>query len=304
MSENTAQAESDQPNRKKVAILGGKGLGDNLIEMVLAENARLAGWQADMFSSVLQPLARWFPHHDLYPSLHSEELSETLQQYDQILEPKPPPHPVCPEVSHRWLAYESLYRDDRTQVENMMAISQQVFAVSRPYPENGIAPPQRLGFRCHDKRVCIHPTSAEISKNWLPQRFLQLAQRLTEASYEVCFIMSAAEVPQWQAVIAETFPLQGFSSLEDCAAFIYESGYFIGNDSGGGHLASCLGIPTLSLHGRKRKAVRWQPGWGEVEVITPKINMIGGCFRQRYWKYLMPVGAVERGFMRLAHRTL
>ncbi|MCI5138069.1 MAG: lipopolysaccharide heptosyltransferase family protein, partial [Candidatus Electrothrix sp. AR1] len=81
--------------------------------------------------------------------------------------------------------------------------------------------------------------------------------------------------------------------------FLYESGFFIGNDSGGGHLASCLDIPVLSIHGRKGKSRVWRPGWGQVEVVTPLINVIGGSLRQHFWKYFLSVSAVERGFERL-----
>ncbi|WP_446012188.1 glycosyltransferase family 9 protein [Candidatus Electrothrix sp.] len=115
--------------------------------------------------------------------------------------------------------------------------------------------------------------------------------------------MSAAEQETWQPVIADRFPLHGFADVGQCAAFLYESGFFIGNDSGGGHLASCLDVPVLSIHGRKGKARIWQPGWGQVEVVTPLINVIGGSLRQHLWKYFLSVGTVERAFARLRNRV-
>ena len=111
--------------------------------------------------------------------------------------------------------------------------------------------------------------------------------------------MTTKELAAWKQVIGERFPIKGFDTLDGCAAFLYESGYFIGNDSGGGHLASCLDIPTLSIHGRKGKARQWSPGWGKVQVVTPVINLIGGSIRQHYWKYFLPVAKVERAFNRL-----
>ncbi|MCI5220320.1 MAG: hypothetical protein D3914_14295, partial [Candidatus Electrothrix sp. LOE2] len=103
----------------------------------------------------------------------------------------------------------------------------------------------------------------------------------------------------WQPIIADQFPLHSFAGVDQCAAFLYESGFFIGNDSGGGHLASCLDIPVLSIHGRKGKSRVWRPGWGQVEVVTPLLNLIGGSLRQHLWKYFLSVSAVERGFERL-----
>ena len=141
-----------------------------------------------------------------------------------------------------------------------------------------------------------------MSKNWLPQRFLKLAENLAASGFEVVFIMSAPEKLEWEQVIEDRFPLIGFDTVDGCAEFIYESGYFIGNDSGGGHLASNLNIPTLSIHGRRSKARDWQPGWGTVEVVSPFLNLIGSRLRQHYWKYFLSVKSVEKSFSRLVNR--
>ena len=289
--------------RGAVAVLGGRGLGDNLIEMVLAQNALRCGYQATMFSTILFPLAGWFPQHRILPSLSQERLNTELTGYDWILEPKRPKQPVSQQVLDRWVNYEVLYRDDHSQVENMMAISRRVFSLDNPTDTNGITAPGHLRYRRFPDRVCIHPTSAEFSKNWLPERFVRLAHRLAARGFSVVFVMSEPETTVWEPVITGVFPLKGFSNVADCASFVYESGFFIGNDSGGGHLASCLGIPTVSIHGRKGKSIRWRPGWGEVEVVTPMINLVGSALRQHYWKYFLPVSSVERSFYRLARST-
>lgn len=282
-----------------VALLGGRGLGDNLIEMVLAHNARRCGYHVTMYSDVLYPLAAWFPQHRMLPSLPPDRMDATLIGYDLILEPKLPQIPLAPPIQERWINYETMYRDDRTQVANMVAISGKVFNEEAPSAENDIVPPGHLQHRRFSQRVCLHPTSAELSKNWLPERFLRLAERLQKIGFTVFFIMTEQETEAWAQIINGLFPLKGFADVADCASFVYESGFFIGNDSGGGHLASCLGIPTVSIHGRKGKAVRWRPGWGAVEVVTPRINLVGSFLRQHYWKYFLSVGMVERSFFNL-----
>ncbi len=289
-------------NNKSVAIIGGKGLGDNLIEMVIAQNALCSGYQTTMYSSVLYPLADWFPQHTICPSLALEQFNDELKRYDFIFCPKHPGETVDLSILDSWVDYEGMYQNGITQVENMVSISRRFFHHNTLTTANGIQPPKRLKWRINANRVCLHPTSAEISKNWLPSRFLCLADRLVNAGMQPCFIMSEPELEEWEGIIGSAFPLIGFSAVADCAKFIYESGYFIGNDSGGGHLASCLNIPTLSIHGRKRKARMWQPGWGDVEVVTPLINMIGGFLRQHYWKYFLPVMLVERRFFKLVRR--
>lgn len=285
-----------------VAVLGGQGLGDNLLEMVLMENARRAGLQATMFSTRMCELRSWFPQHRLEQTVQTEAADHALAGFQLILFPKPLWPGVGEAVAENWVDYGQLYRQNANRAEDMLRISGQVFDMTEPTMLNGIRPLSSLQHRRHQGRVCIHPTSAELSKNWLPKRFLALAARLQTKGFAPVFIMSAAERKAWRPVIGERFPLHAFAGVDQCAAFLYESGFFIGNDSGGGHLASCLDIPVLSIHGRKGKARIWRPGWGRVEVVTLRINVIGGSLRQYLWKYFLSVAAVERGFERLVNR--
>ena len=291
-----------------VAVPGGQGLGDNLLEMVLLENGQRAGLQVTMFCSRMCELRSWFPQHTIAPTLQPEELNQTLADFQMILFPKALPKTPWAgagagrAIADHWFDYGGLYRENVNRAEDMAHISSQVFELNQPTLSPEITPPASLKHRQYQKRVCIHPTSAELSKNWLPQRFLALAERLQTKGFDPVFIMSAGERKSWQPIIADRFPLYGFADVEQCATFVYESGFFIGNDSGGGHLASCLDVPVLSIHGRKGKARVWQPGWGQVEVVTPLLNVIGGSLRQHLWKYFLSVSAVERGFTRLVNR--
>ncbi|MCI5179192.1 MAG: hypothetical protein D3911_07705 [Candidatus Electrothrix sp. AW3_4] len=289
--------------RKSIAVLGGQGLGDNLLEMVLLENGRQAGLQITMFCSRLCELRSWFPQHSIAPTLQPEEREQHLADFQMILFPKAPEPGTDKVIVKNWVNYGPLYRKKTNRAEDMASISGQIFNIAKPTLCNGIRPPAFLHHRRYQQRICIHPTSAERSKNWLPQRFLALAERLQDKGFEPVFIMSAAEKADWHVIINDRFPLHGFAGVDQCAAFVYESGFFIGNDSGGGHLASCLDIPVLSIHGRKGKARVWQPGWGQVEVVTPLVNVIGGTLRQHLWKYFLSVAAVEHGFERLRNRN-
>ena len=286
-----------------IAVLGGQGLGDNLLEMVLLENARRAGLQITMFCSRMCELSSWFPQHRIAPTLRPERADRSLAGFQLILFPKSPWPGIRRDIAENWINYGRLYRRNANRAEDMAYISAQIFNITDPTQLSGIRPPASLQHRRHQQRVCIHPTSAERSKNWLPQRFLALAERLQTKGFEPVFIMSAAEEKDWQPVINDRFTLRSFAGVDQCAAFLYESGFFIGNDSGGGHLASCLDIPLLSIHGRKGKSRVWRPGWGQVEVVTPLLNVIGGSLRQHLWKYFLSVSAVERGFERLTKKT-
>lgn len=286
--------------REAIAVIGGQGLGDNLIEMVIAHNGVMAGYRVTMFSSILSGMKEWFPKVRILESLRFDRFDVDLIEYKKIFWPNLPVGLVTnEEVLSCWVEYEPMYEKGNSQVDNMVSISRQVLQLNEPVVDNGIQPPASLQWRRYSKRVCIHPTSAEVSKNWLPDRFIQLGQSLRNKGFDVCFIMSATERADWAPLIKQSFPLYGFASVDECAAFVYESGFFIGNDSGGGHLASCLNIPTLSIHGRRGKARLWKPGWGRVEVVTPRINLIGSYLRQHYWKYFLSVKTVEQCFDKL-----
>jgi heptosyltransferase-3 len=161
-----------------IAVLGGQGLGDNLLEMVLMENARQAGLRATMFSTRMCELSGWFPRHHLEPTVQAEAADHALAGFQLILFPKAPWIGVGKAVAENWVDYGPLYRKDANRAEDMARISGQVFDLAEPTMINGITPPASLQHRRYQRRICIHPTSAEISKNWLPQRFLALAARL------------------------------------------------------------------------------------------------------------------------------
>ena len=77
---------------------------------------------------------------------------------------------------------------------------------------------------------------------------------------------------------------------------MFESGWFIGNDSGIGHLASSLHIPTLSLFMRRGIAHTWRPDWGAGQVLIGSTYLPTGFLKERYWKYMLSVRQVSRAF--------
>jgi ADP-heptose:LPS heptosyltransferase len=77
----------------------------------------------------------------------------------------------------------------------------------------------------------------------------------------------------------------------------------IGNDSGIGHLASCLNLPTLIICRSKIAAPFWRPGWTSGEVILPPAwipNLKGLRFRDKYWQKSITVPKVLKSFNLLA----
>src|SRR5665647_2232789 len=193
--------DSEPVNGGSVAILGGVGLGDSLIEMVFAQNALRCGYKTTMYSDVLSPLVAWFPQHRMLPAFSLERMEDELAEYDRIIATHLPAIPLSQQTLNRWVSYEQMCHDDRSMVENLMAISCQVFATDNPAADNGIVAPSRFARRRFPNRVCIHPTSAEVHKNWLPGRFFRLARRLAVAGFDIFFIMSEREIAEWRPII-------------------------------------------------------------------------------------------------------
>ena len=289
--------------KEKISIIGGVGLGDTLIQMVMARNVMNAGYEVTLFSNVLKQLAAWFPLHTIRPGVSADCFNAELASFSKILASGGPPTTMSSQLKPKWINYESDFSNRVSMVQNMTRFTKDFFHISSPTVETGIQAPSSLRWRQHVKRVVIHPTSAEDSKNWPVEKFTILAQQLAQQQFDVVFIMSEAELDAWAPKIDSRFPTIGFPTLDGCAAYIYESGFFVGNDSGGGHLAACLHIPTLSIHGRKGKSRIWRPDWGTVEVISPAFNLVGSRLRQACWKHFLTVGRVQRAFEKLARRS-
>jgi hypothetical protein len=70
---------------------------------------------------------------------------------------------------------------------------------------------------------------------------------------------------------------------------------FVGNDSGPGHIASCLHIPHLII-GRSARHMRfWRPGWLPGAIVTPPSwipNFKGWRIRENYWQTFVGAGNV------------
>jgi hypothetical protein len=84
---------------------------------------------------------------------------------------------------------------------------------------------------------------------------------------------------------------------------VYESGWFIGNDSGIGHLASNLGIPSISLFRRRRVAERWRPAWGLVDVVLPWQWVPSAYLKERFWRHTLTCNRVLSAFARLTRQA-
>lgn len=166
----------------------------------------------------------------------------------------------------------------------------------------GIVLPPDLELRKEMKRIILHPTSGRKGRSWPEEKFVKLALHLQSLSWDPVFVMNEQEQALWPGLMHPKIPIRLFSNFQDLARFVGESGYMIGNDSGIGHLASALGLPTVTICRHYRIARLWRPGWGRNEVVFPFRwipNFHALRLRDLHWKRFVTVKKVIRAFQRI-----
>jgi hypothetical protein len=219
----------------------------------------------------------------------AEVLENCVARYREkttVLNPIATPHTDYP----YW--EEGRFDGSQPFADNLVAFCRTILGIKAAVKDNGVVLPAGLQPRRYPNRVVIHPTSSRPGKNWPRKKFLKLAGKLEKMGYEPVFIVSPKEREQWPEA-----PL--FPTLDATARFVYESGYMIGNDSGSGHLASLLGVPTVSLFKNERTAHFWRPAFGPGKICLPQgwlPNLKGMRWRDKYWHWNLSVGQVLQAF--------
>jgi len=303
---------------KKAGIFSCLGLGDGLISFVLAQNLHLNGYETTTFHPFLSSMQEWFPHFSIQPP--PQEIKKTLDEFDRIFifleksafmaqviscalqfyrEKTTILNPIATPNQDYPYWEEGRFNGKRSFVENLYTFSGKILRFPVCSKSNGITPPGALTHRKEKMRVLIHPTSSREGKNWPWEKFLELADKLKERGLTPVFLLTKEERSRY--IVEESMaPL--FPNLNALAAYIYESGYFIGNDSGPGHLASCLNIPTVSIFRNQQTANFWRPGWAQSRIACPKSwipNIKGLRWRDRYWQKWISVADVLHRFFQL-----
>ncbi len=274
---------------KSICVFASNGLGDGFLSLTLARNLQRMGHRITLYSTPLCGLASWIPWAEVRPFMAEADMDEELRNFDQIIA-----------VEHSRAANKGdMVRVIRGQtvVQSFEQYLKTNWGPIEPVNHTDLVIPSNYLHRKYSKRVVIHPTSGAERRNWPAEKYLKLAQKLREEGFDPVFMMSPAEAQTWTR--GEDFPLAVFPHLTETAAYMYESGSFIGNDSGLGHMASLIRLPTLSLFARDSYARVWRPGWGTGIVVTPTIKLPGARLKDKYWKSLLSVRKVLKGFREL-----
>ena len=302
------------------------GLGDGVNTLCLSHNLHLNGWQVDTYHNSIGSMQEWFPHLKVVPYPSIEELPKILTLYDyffvvnnntdpfvlQLIQEGKRRFPDRLKVIYLYpsnrIINERYYSDCLTEpqlsvAENLRLFCERILHLPKISRGNGIIPPTDLVHRKFSKRIVMHPTSGNMLRNWPRAKFVKLALHLQEEGYQIVFAPGNGKIQEtWKEGLETKFEVVSFKTFDLLARFLYESGYLIGNDSGLGHLASSLGVPTLTFFRNKKHARMWAPSFTRKIVVTPHPwipNIRGLRLRDRYWKQLISVTMAKRAFQRL-----
>lgn len=269
----------------KIAIVCAPGVGDALIMQIVSHHLALAGF--DVQTLAPHNFGRWFETNQ---DLDLDRFDLIFLQHDNTARAKEIhalPKPVYTFYgSHKLskhgplrIGFDYVCDLNRTMVDNAIEAVHLLFQIQAT-PDNGLKVPEGLVHRKYENRVVIHPTSALAARNWPMDKFIRCAQWLEQQGFEPKF-------------------LPRFPSLDELMCYIYESGYFLGNDSGPGHIASNLNIPHLIIGREERHMRHWRPGWKKGEIITPPTwvpNWKWLRTRERNWKHFITTRMVINSF--------
>jgi heptosyltransferase-3 len=193
-------------------------------------------------------------------------------------------------IRHRHYAGESIVDITLTYMRERMGLN----SVARTVP---LSPPAGLRHRHHIKRVIVSPDSAwPEKKDWSPRSFLKLCRTLRKKGFAPTIVVAPANHSRWQHMPGNNFDTPVFHDIAELAAYIYESGATIANDSGNGHLASFLGIPVVTIYRKRDPMFQWRPDWGPCTVVCPRLTL--PWVRGHIWKPFLAtkdiVAALER----------
>ncbi|MBI5273384.1 MAG: hypothetical protein HY861_05310 [Chlamydiia bacterium] len=283
----------------RLAIVANTGLGDALWMMIVASNARRQGHRVVLYTDYLCHLEALFPSITIRP--YPKDMLTLYNQFDRVLLQAHSPSSNSKLLPpHAYVLHKETLNHAKSYVQNLADFSNRFLNISTSTSDLDIQIPQEWRYRKENKRVTIHPSSANEGKNWLPSKFIRLAKKLQIHGYHPLFTLPPNESALWNDALQKA-GLPSPLSLDwmGLAQLIYESGFLIGNDASAGHLASSLHIPTLSLFDRKSRAHFWRPGWGPGNIVLPYPILPGRFLRKRYWKQFLSVGRVLRAFSRL-----
>jgi hypothetical protein len=285
--------------RGSLAVALPPPIGDSLIGLVLVNNLIRSGYRPVVFGWVAEQLAAWFPDLTIgHPAAY-------VRAFDTVIELRPTALGKMLSRTGETICLAELpeYGGPKHMIDRITSIAASVFELRDVTRSNGLVMPAGVQPRRFANRVVIHPTGSHPEKMWSREKFLMLASKLRDTCLHPSFLVAPGEFAAWRQIAQQGYVVHALSHLEDVATWIAESAWFIGNDSGLGHLASSIGVPTLTLFMRRGLAQTWRPAWGPGDIVLPPNIVPFGGLKERLWKRLLGVSRVMAHFQALQSRT-
>ena len=283
---------------EKVALMLGPLMGDGIVSMPIAQRLKEEGCKVTVFSDHLYALRDLYPDYKIRP--FGKHLRKDSVGFDLLLYPHQKEWPYYGHKPRKGQV-RITFREHKTfyQMKNIRELyremCKEIFGFDEMKRECPLVLPKSAKKAKYTKRIVIHPTASERFKEWSKEQFVQLANELRGEGFEPVFILAPNEMKDWSAVEGATC----LESLKDLAVFLYESRFFIGNDSGPGHLAAAVGTPMLTLFVRKKMMVRWSATEERQRVMLPWLHLPGHKMKSIYWRRFVSVRRCMRRFQRL-----
>jgi len=286
---------------KSIAIICAKGIGDGLTWMVIAHQLYLNKYQVTVYSDILSELSEWFPN--IKVRRNPKNILE-FNTYDIVLSDD---HSILVRQSEKIstqliIPREHFFNRNIQRIHNMHYVLKTRFQITTNSKDNGLKPIIKKDI-AQKPYVVIHPTASNSHRNWGKTKFILVSKAIINMGYKISFIMHKSEIEGWIDVKNHGIDLPQFSNLSDTATYIYNASYFVGSDSGLGHLASNLGVPTVSIFVRKSHSLNWRPGWSKGIVVSPINPLPGRYLRQKYWRAFITPKMVIRAFKKIEQTT-
>ncbi len=304
---------------KKAVIFCSHGLGDGILFSLIANNLQNNGYLVDVYHDLLSQLNDLYTFNvQNYPK--HEDIADILKCYDVIIinsdhldinmAVKKHAQQYYPEKTFdlhpstcKSKTFIGNYRFDilKTMNQNLLDFCDKNLNIKNIKNESGFNLSKNVQHKKYKNRVVIHPTSKDVNRNWPKEKFIKLSEKLKKMGFNPVFIIEEKDRSNFEEINSPIF-----SNLKELTFFIYESGYMIGNDSGVGHLASALKIPTLSIFITKRKKTLWKPDYIQGKTITgwSLINIKGLRLREKFWKNTISVKKVISKFNQLVEESI
>ena len=280
------------------AIVPAPALGDGILGMVLAHNARRAGRDVFVLHRALVELRAWYPWARI-EAPPANGLGAACEA-DALFVGDPARADDAASFAGPCLVFgKQHWHRDAPYLESLRAACAPAFDL--PGWDDGpglVAPTPRTVVA---RRVVLHPTSANPAKDWSPGRWQRLAQLLAARGWDPVFLVAPEQETRWRALAGDV-PVAVPGALGAVAAWLQDAAGCIATDSGIGHLASALGVPTLAVF-RKASAARfWAPAWPPVGTVAPCWRLPGGG-GHRFWRAFLRPARVLAAFEALAARA-